>query len=397
MNVPSYNLLAQTLALLVSVACVPTAQLAGQDDWTWQYGSEEAPRWRIRGEYLLYRGTGNPVPPLVTTSPAGTPRPQAGVLGSPGVETLLGGQPIDAGMRSGGRFTIGRSLDAMSQSAVEISGLYVGDDHESGDFVRESPGSPILGRPFFNIDSGREDAELVAFPGVLAGSVAIDSTSDVYSLAALLRHNIGLGIYGRIDLVGGYRFFRLREDLVIHEDLESIDPGGLIPLGTTTDLTDRFKTGNDFHGGELGLAIEFYGEYLSLEFVGKVALGSTFRTATISGQTTTTTPGIAPMTTAGGLLALPTNTGTYSESAFSVLPEFALNVNIPLGPSSSVLFGYNLMFLNDVLRTGSQIDRVINTSQIGGDPLVGAARPRFEPQHSNFMLQGVTMGLEYRW
>ena len=58
-------------------------------------GSELAPAWRVRGEYLLWWSNGNPLPPLVTTSPAGTPRPSAGVLGQPGTEIVYGAQTID--------------------------------------------------------------------------------------------------------------------------------------------------------------------------------------------------------------------------------------------------------------------------------------------------------------
>jgi hypothetical protein len=386
------------VALLASNAFLgvlaSNAQAQSLEDWE---GVPAVPAWRVRGEYLLWWSNGNPLPPLVTTSPFGTDRDEAGVIGTPGAEILFGGESIATGARSGGRLTLSRWLDNDDITAIEFVGIFVGDDYQSGDFVRQSLGTPIYSRPFFNVDSGEEDAELVALTDILAGRVAIASYSEAYSGATLLRHNIGRGETGRLDLLGGYRYFRYRETLQIRENLESIDQGGVIPLGTTTDLIDRFATGNDFHGAEFGLAAEFFFPSVFIELTAKVALGSAFRQAVISGNTVVTVPGDPSTTTAGGLLALPTNIGTYSDSTFGVLPELGLNTSIALTPDVNFLFGYSLIVLNDVLRTGNQIDRVINTSQIGDDPLVGDPRPAFSYRDSTFVLQGLNFGVEYLW
>jgi hypothetical protein len=353
--------------------------------------------WRVRGEYLLWWSNGNHLPPLITTSPDGTPRSQAGVLGTSGVTTLLGDGTIDTGARSGGRLTLSRWFDETQLQAFEFVGFYVGDDVQSGNFTRQSTGSPILARPFFNIGTGQEDAGLIAFPNVFAGSVTATSYSEVYSAAALLRNNIGMGPLGRVDVLGGYRYFRLRETLAIREHVVSTDPGGLVPLGTTSDLVDRFATGNDFHGAEVGLSSLFSCSRCSVELLAKVAIGGAFRKVAISGSTTTTLPNNPSTTTPGGLLALPSNIGSYPEAAFGVLPEFGLNTTWAMSPNTTLVFGYTLIAFNDVLRTGDQIDRVVNTSQIGGRQLVGPARPQFTFDHSNFVLQGLNFGADYRW
>jgi hypothetical protein len=355
------------------------------------------PIWRVRTDYLLLWTNGNQLPPLVTTSPIGTPRAEAGVLGTPGAGILFGGEAIDTGARSGGRISVSRWFEEADDTCVEFTGFYVGDDGPSGDFVRASGGSPILSRPFLNVDSNQEDAELVSFPNVISGRVAVATYSDLYSGAASIRHNLGRGPLGNLHVLGGYRYFKLREDLAVRENLTNIDPGGLIPQGTTTDLIDRFSTRTDFHGGEFGLVAEFFSPMVTVELVTKVALGSVFRKATISGETTVIVPGNAPTTTPGGLLALPTNIGSHAESGFGVLPELGLNTAIAITPNLSFVCGYTLIILNDVLRTGDQIDRVINTSQIGGDPLVGQPRPAFDFQASHLVLQGLSLGIEYSW
>ena len=45
----------------------------------------------LRADYLMWFTTGTRLPPLVTTSPQGTPANQAGVLGAPGTTILFGG------------------------------------------------------------------------------------------------------------------------------------------------------------------------------------------------------------------------------------------------------------------------------------------------------------------
>src|SRR5439155_3295614 len=189
----------------------------------------------------------------------------------------------------------------------------------------QSSGSPILSRPFIDAATGQENAELVAFPGRLAGRVTVNSYSEAYSAAGLLRQNIGAAPAARIDLIGGYRYFRYRENLSIRENLVSTNQGGLIPLGTTTDLVDRFVTGNDFHGAEFGMAGQWFWPTVSVELIAKMALGGLFRNSVISGNTVVTVPGLAPTTTAGGLLALPTNIGSRSNPGVGFLPGLNLN------------------------------------------------------------------------
>ena len=49
----------------------------------------------IGAEYLLWSAKGDKLPPLVTTSPAGTPAPLAGVLGAPGTSVLFGDESVN--------------------------------------------------------------------------------------------------------------------------------------------------------------------------------------------------------------------------------------------------------------------------------------------------------------
>jgi hypothetical protein len=383
------RLRALVAAVLLATAAVPSLAVAQTTD--------DSIAWRFRGEYLHWWTSGNTLPLLATTGPAATPRPQAGVVGVPGTEALFGNRAIDGEGRSGGRVTISRWLDSWDDTALEFVGFYIGDDYQTGDFARDSAGSPILARPFVNAASGRADASLVAYPNVFAGGLTIESYSDMYSAAALCRRNLAARPNGRLDLLGGYRYFGLGEELSIRERSAAIDPGGLIPLGTLTDLVDEFSVSSDFHGAELGVSAEFGAARASVEFLAKMAIGGVFQAVDIRGETTTSIPGGPRTTTAGGLLALPTNIGAYRRQLFGFLPELGVNTKIALAPNVSFVGGYSLLIVNDVLRTGDQIDGVVNTSQIGGRPLAGAPRPAFEFHDSILVLQGINLGLECRW
>lgn len=353
--------------------------------------------WRARAEYLFWWTKGNSIPPLVTTSPDGTPRTMAGVLDTPGYETLFGGENVDDEVRPGGRLTFSRWLDDSSQLAVEGVFFYLGGDGKSGDFAASSLGSPVLARPFFNVCSNAEDAELVAFSDVLNGRLDATSSSEIYSAELLGRWNSRRGPRGRIDLIGGYRYFHLDESLRIREQLTSVETGGVVPLGTQFDLSDRFSTNNDFHGGQLGVAAEFWRDYVSLELSAKFALGNLRREWQVGGDTISQVPGLLPTAAPGGLLALPTNLGTRTDNEFAVLSEFGVNGTVLLTSRLAVVCGYSLLLLNDVARTGDQIDRNVNTSQIGGRPMDGPPRPAAQHRGTDFWGQGVNIGLDYRW
>src|ERR1043165_2093799 len=65
----------------------------------------------IGAEYLNWTTKGDRLPALVTTSPAGTPAAQAGVLGAAGTEVLFGNESVQDSWRSGARVQGGYWFD----------------------------------------------------------------------------------------------------------------------------------------------------------------------------------------------------------------------------------------------------------------------------------------------
>jgi len=352
-------------------------------------------RFEVRGEYLLWWTEGSRVPPLVTTSPGGTPAEQAGVLGQETTTILFGGESLVGSSRSGGRITMTYWLQPNRCAAVEAS--YLGIGKQTGGYYADSDGDPILARPFFNIRNGDDDQQdslLLAFTGRTEGRVAADVTAEFQGVEVLLRWAMLQQDTHRMDVMVGYRFNRLDDGVAIRQFTESTEP---FSQGTTIDLFDRFHSRNRFHGAELGvLYSERYCRW-SLEMLMKVGFGNTHSRVSIDGSTTTTVPGESPVTTSGGLLALPTNMGMYGDNRFTMVPEFGITVGYDLTPRLRATFGYTFIYWSNVARAGDQIDLDVNESQLSGGTLDGAPRPEFSWIATDFWAQGLNFGLDYRF
>jgi hypothetical protein len=332
----------------------------------------------------------------VTTSPAGTPRELAGVLGAPGTTVLFDG---DGGLeRSGGRFTLGFWFDDEQTIGLESTTFFLGE--RSMTFRDSSGGVPILARPFLNVLSGMEASELVAFPGVLAGNIAISSSSQLWGTDLNLRTNCWRGCHWHLDWLAGVRFLGLDEKLGIAEGLTV--PAGAGPLaGSRITVQDGFGTHNLFVGGQTGLEIGVRRGRWSLDLLGKVALGNTHQDLNINGSTLFAVPGLPLSLQRGGLYALPSNIGHFSRDRFAVVPEVDAIVGFQLTRRLRALVGYSFVYNSAVIRPGNHIDRGLNVSQLpsqlGPGNLVGTARPAPIFHGSDFWAQGLSFGLELRY
>ena len=352
-----------------------------------------------RAEYLLWWTEGSRVPPLVTTSPTGTLQPDAGVLDNPETSILFGNSRVNDDTRSGGRFTLGYWLDMNQEFTVETSYLFIGSDTDR--FSATSDGDPILARPFFNIEIGEENAHLVAFDPLLRGSVSASAATDFQFAELLLRRRVfvyqdgALIGYGQrewhLDLLVGYLFSRLDDDLRLEESFQTIGP-------TDVDSFDEFDTRNIFHGVQLGMATGLHRDRWSVDLLMKLGLGNSESTVLIDGGTTTTVGGGASSTAQGGLLALQTNIGRYSHSDFAIVPELGITLGFDLTEHLRATFGFTLIYWSRVARPGDQVDLDLNPTYFPNEgPPTGAPRPQFSLATTDFWAQGVNFGVECRF
>jgi hypothetical protein len=102
----------------------------------------------------------------------------------------------------------------------------------------------------------------------------------------------------------------------------------------------------------------------------------------------------------GGLLAMPTNIGSYSQSKVTVIPELDFQVGYQLSQRWRFTIGYSLLYWSNVVRPGNIIDPVINPNQFPppkGTTLVGPAQPAFAWNTADLFIQGANLGLEFRY
>lgn len=103
------------------------------------------------------------MPPLLSSSPAGTDEDVAGVLDEPSTGILVGNGAPGAWPRPGARTTLGHWFDPGHRFGIH--GSYAAVWRDTWRFAEESQGDPVLARPFLNVEPGSEgqDAELLAF------------------------------------------------------------------------------------------------------------------------------------------------------------------------------------------------------------------------------------------
>jgi hypothetical protein len=364
----------------------PCKEVCGPDGHFW-----------ISAEYLLWWIRSTPLPPLIT---AGTPS-SGGILGLSGTNVLFGGSDFDHDVFSGGRFTAGFWLDCEHTCGLEGSFFFLGSQSRQACFSGSGePGSPIIARPVFDVLAGRENAELVASPGQLAGTICATLSSRLWGAEVNGITNLCCGCCYRVDLIGGFRYLELDEGLNITENLAAL-PGVPVIGGSTINLSDEFDAHNRFYGGQLGARAEYRWNSWYVDLLGKVALGDTHQVIGINGTTVITPPGGPTSVFHGGLLAQPTNSGHFSQDDFSVVPEVGLDVGYQVTNHFRAFVGYTFLYWSDVVRPGDQIDRAINLSQLpstsGPGMLVGPARPAVQFKDNDFWAQGVNFGLEFRY
>jgi hypothetical protein len=348
----------------------------------------------LREEYILWWGKGDALPALATTSPDGTAEDVAGVLGQPDTSTLFGGTGVNKLSRSGIRDTVGYWLD--EGHCVGVEGVYWVQGSISESFQGPPPGTQIIARPFVDAVTGDQSALLINFPGVRRGSLSIRETSEAEGAEFLFRRNVFRDCARRADLLFGYRYARLADSLQIGESTTALvdDPILGDADGTARTVGEVFNTTNEFNGAEFGASAQWQGCLWSLELLMKVAVGNTASRTRIDGRTFLTGNTSNML---GGVLALPSNIGRYERNEFSMVPELGITLCRNLGCRMRATVGYTLIYWSKVMRAGEQADLNLNTSQIPPGQLVGSPEPRFSLATNDFWLQGLNVGLEYRF
>ena len=353
------------------------------------WASAEYLAWWTRSTQLPALAATGPVP-ASPTDPVTTPTP---ILSGSFGNTLHGG------LRIGGGFWFNDD----QRRGVDARMFFLFRNGTS--FTADSSQYPVLGRPFFNVNQPLGPLnDLISAPGRATGSIAAHLENSLWGAEVNYRRFLAGGCYARLDGLVGFRYLNFKEELSITES-GFLDPASpLIAAGRApfASATDRFRTENNFYGGQIGLAGEVRRGRWFVDGRASIAFGTVQQTAQISGGQV---QGFANGTTAqfaGGLLALPgANIGTFSQNKFAVLPEVGMNLGYHITPHLRVFAGYNFLYLSSVLRPAGVIDTNVDAARVPnflanpGAPLPGVPRPGPQFNTTDFWAQGISVGLSW--
>jgi hypothetical protein len=373
-------------------------------------GPEARPvRGWITAEFLTWWMDHGHSPALASTSPAGTPLATAGVLGQSGTTVAFPNPDLNYGTFAGGRFNACLLPSEGKLFGIEASFFFLGKETINFNGASDATGNPILARPFFDVFTHAETALPVAFPGSFSGTLSIESGSRLLGSEFNLTEPLIDGPRP-VRFLLGFVFLRLDESIGVTQDTTLIGGNTILPfvgfpqpIGSQVIVADSFETHSEFFGAQAGIEGEWGWERLRLAWALKAGVGATNNQLNIHGSTTLVPPtGGTPSTVVGGLLALPSNIGSFSATEYSFITQGQLKFRYLIGTRASLAVGYDFLWWNGVARPGDQISPNIDSRQIptsinfprGG---VTAIQPNPQVNPTGLWVQGLSFELGFRF
>ncbi len=367
------------------------------------------------GNFLLAWTKPAAAVPLVTTGFAGVNGiggdAVPGALGQPSTAVLFGQSTTNFGLIPGFKLDAGIWLDHDNCFSLDVSGFFLPLTHQDFATKSDANGNPLLTRPVINPITGLEDVFIVAFPGQVAGDIAISNTQILWGAEINARWHDPIGRHFSCEALAGIRYLNLIETLSISEDLVPIagnGGSGLAFLGNpvnppeTLTTQDRFRTTNQFTGFQLGGAVRWETERFFFDLHAKGAVGVTQQSVQISGTSLLLgNQGILEAAAPAGILALPSTIGGHNRSVVSVVPEGGFTAGVNLTSWLRFMAGYSFLYWNNVVRPMNHIDRVVSSQQVPTDADFGATggplRPTFQFHEDSFWVHMFNIGLEFHY
>ena len=338
-------------------------------------------------EFLLWHTADRPMPALVTTSDPGT-FPVLPDGGPDNVQTVFG-DDIEGEFSGGFRGDFGKYLN----DHIGIGGRFwiLANNNDSYYNSRTTAPGDSVGRPFFNTQTGGEDVLLVSGPaggplgtGPFAGSVAGDSSLNVWGAELYSRLKFTCTRSARLDLLVGYSHFQLDDELNISSTTVTLQQQRY------RTYRDLFKSQNRFDGGQVGFEMVLRRGRWTARSLTKVHMGNMQQSSLIVGSSTDVILQAPPSNTSGGLLALG-NQGYRERDKFAFIPEANFKLNYCIRKNMSISAGYSFMYFDNVVLSGDLIDRNIDPTALNTGSF--GTSPAFKWNDSGTWVQGLDLGL----
>lgn len=367
-------------------------------------------------DFAYYFLRSGPLPPLVTTVNPNINPPlpgtvnNLGILGRPSTAVVYGVDPVGLKDVLGGKVSAGFWFNKEQNVGIEANYLQLEEVRNSFNQKSDLAGSPVLSRPYVDAlnpptaPTNGNTVLSVSVPDLFSGSVGSYYITKFYGLEGSLVLSPWDEYFDYADFLLGFRYLDLDESLSISQT-SSLLPAGVGAFNGATvaapgafALSDRFATRNQFYGGNLGIRFKIERSIFFLKMTGKVGVGETRQTGFVNGSTSFGTGAAGSlMTLPGGLLALTSNMGRFTNSEFSVVPEAEIRFGVRLSRCVNVSVGYNYLWWSNVARPGDSIDRQINPqllpTSLQYGMAGGPANPAFRFVQSDFWAHGLTVGL----
>lgn len=330
-----------------------------------------------------------------------------GAIGQPNTLGVSGPGNVPLGHFAGVRLFGGVWLDPQQILGVEASGFVLQQQGQGFTFNSTVGGNPLLALRQFDAFKGMQDAFVIAAPSSLSGGIALQTSSQLWGADAHLLHTFLWTPCFRLVGLFGFRYLDLSEGLSIQTRTMGIDGSAVSFLGQPFAppayemTTDQFRARSQFFGGQVGVRGEYYFSHFFVSATGKLAVGQTDEVVNALGVSTLQIGNTPLLSTAGGLYALPSNSGHFVNPDFGVVGEYQLKGGVLLTRWLRATIGYNILLWNRVQRAGDTLDLTVDSRQVPISPSYQAGVIGHSPQPafhtSSFWVQGLTLGLEFTY
>jgi hypothetical protein len=229
------------------------------------------------------------------------------------------GSSADFGLFTGLKLDAGVWLDPSAKWGIE------------GSFLLLSRKSTQLGAPA---------AGAIPLPDLLAvGGAAANVDTQLWGFEFNGLYSLYRDSNFHADLIGGFRYLGLQEDLKGYANGTLFLPNGEIENGTAMD---RLTAQNNFYGAQIGARAGWRFNRFFVDATGKIAFGLTQEGLTLQDVAT----GIDGATDAFQM--------RHSTTDFAVVPEFNLRVGYNITRNIRAFVGYDFLYISSVARPGNQ-------------------------------------------
>ncbi|MDA8562048.1 BBP7 family outer membrane beta-barrel protein [Gammaproteobacteria bacterium] len=325
------------------------------------------------------------------------------ILGEPGTSIIYGdgaGTNFDYGNISGGKLILGVWLDDYCDYGLEFNGFWLEKEFTNYDTFGPGGQFPVVAIPFFDTISAAESSSSILVDSGSSNYIDVNTSSQLWGADLNLIYNLSNAISYPVKTFIGFRFISLNETLAIKNNY--FDTTSIAPALSTLFYRDDLQTQNNFYGLQFGLSSKILmNQGLTLEIIGKLAIGENAEKIDVSGLTQSTNDafGVTSQTINSGIFSQQCNSGSYTKNIFTVLPELQIKLGYLATNNVRPYISYDIIYMNNVVRPGDQLDRNINTTEnpglSGSTTITGQlspGKPKFN--NSSFWIQGATIGFE---